>query len=891
MRKELRSRGLVAPLLATLALALPLPACAQTTDAPDLAGARDAFRAGRYDEAIGGYRSLVRSGEAFPEAVRGLAASLAQVGRYGEALTATRSAVAERPGTVELERTFGLLLLATGDREGAERSFRSAIERGAPDALLAELDLARLIHARGEHDQAAERFDRFIDVYNSGAGLDARELAAVGTALTYLGARDPALFHDAVRAYEEAIRADPADPEIKVLLGDLFLSKYDSREAGALYNEVLAQNPAHPGALLGTARRLRFDGSYESLELAEKALETNPHLVEARAFLARLYLELEDIERAESETRAALARDPESLDAWTAAAAVAHARGDDDGFRAARDRVLALDPRHAGLFNALAEVAYRSHRYADAVSFAREAIRHDPLDWEAYALLGMNLLRVGEIAEGRATLESAFEGDPFNPWVKNTLDLLDDAARFREIESPRFRFLIEEEESELLADYAVDLAEEAFDRLAARYGYEPPTPIRVEMYARHADFSVRTLGVPGLGALGVSFGSVLAMNSPAARSRGDFNWGSTLWHEISHAFTLGYTDHRVPRWLSEGLAVLDERRAREGWGADAAPDFLVAFREGRLPELERFNYGFVRPRYPRQVQHSYFLASLLCELIEEEEGFGAVRRMLDAYRDGLDTEAVFARVFGQDLEAFDGRLAAYVERRYATALAGVAGADSGAEGPDPESFHGQLQRGAALAAAGRPDEAVPHLERAKAIFPEYAGPDAPGLLLARIHRDAGRADEAARELRAYTALNENHYEARLELADLEESLGRPAAAAAAIEGTMWIFPYEAAIHTRLADLYARTGALAGAVRERRAVLALDPVDRAEALYELALAQHRAGEAEAARRTVLSALEIAPGYEAALELLLEIRGRDPEQGPRNRVSQGTTGGAA
>ena len=52
---------------------------------------------------------------------------------------------------------------------------------------------------------------------------------------------------------------------------------------------------------------------------------------------------------------------------------------------------------------------------------------------------------------------------------------------------------------------------------------------------------------------------------------------------------------------------------------------------------------------------------------------------------------------------------------------------------------------------------------------------------------------------------------------------------------------------------------------------MDPTDRAEAHYRLALALTEAGERDEARRQVLRALEIAPGYEAALELLLRIRG--------------------
>ena len=43
----------------------------------------------------------------------------------------------------------------------------------------------------------------------------------------------------------------------------------------------------------------------------------------------------------------------------------------------------------------------------------------------AWGMLGNNQLRMGQISEGRASLENSFKGDPYSVWVKNTLDLLD----------------------------------------------------------------------------------------------------------------------------------------------------------------------------------------------------------------------------------------------------------------------------------------------------------------------------------------------------------------------------------------------------------------------------------------------------------------------------------
>jgi hypothetical protein len=73
------------------------------------------------------------------------------------------------------------------------------------------------------------------------------------------------------------------------------------------------------------------------------------------------------------------------------------------------------------------------------------------------------------------------------------------------------------------------------------------------MFPDHEDFAVRTLGMPGLGALGVCFGRGVVMDSPSARAKGTFNWGSTLWHEFTHVITLGIAEQRILGGLRKGF--------------------------------------------------------------------------------------------------------------------------------------------------------------------------------------------------------------------------------------------------------------------------------------------------------------------------------------------------
>ena len=517
-----------------------------------------------------------------------------------------------------------------------------------------------------------QRFDRFIDVYNRGEATTAADLTAVAIACQYLGIADSALFQDALKALDEAAAADPNDLRPRILTGKLFLDKYDSGAANTELSAVLQLNPQHPEALLAMARRMQFDNESGASAMAQSALQMNPNMVTARIFSARGLLSAERFDDAIEEIKVALETNPASLESLAVLATAHYLRGDRTAFDQAKGRALQLNPRYADLYNTLADLLVQNRHYAQAVDFARQATIIDPQSWRGYSILGVNQLRIGDIDGGRASLETSFAGDPYDLWVKNTLDLLDTFSDYVETSTARFDLMIERPEAELLSLYLGRLAEEAYDYFEARYGYSPPTPIRIEVYPSHADFSVRTVGLAGLGALGVSFGPVIAIDSPSARPLGEFNWGSTLWHEIAHTFTLGATDFRIPRWFSEGLSVYEERRARPSWGDDTSPSFLIAHQRGMLLPVSLITDAFVRPSYPEQVIHAYYQASMVCELIERDWGFDAILGLLDGYQRGLSTAEALEDVLGIDADGFDEAFNDYIDEIFAVPLAALA---------------------------------------------------------------------------------------------------------------------------------------------------------------------------------------------------------------------------
>ena len=134
-----------------------------------------------------------------------------------------------------------------------------------------------------------------------------------------------------------------------------------------------------------------------------------------------------------------------------------------------------------------------------------------------------------------------------------------------------------------------------------KYKLKLEKPVQVEVYPDHEDFAVRTLGMPGLGALGVTFGYSVAMDSPSGRKPGTFHWASTLWHEMSHVYTLTATGHRVPRWFTEGLAVHEETAISPDWGDRLSPDVIAAIKGKKLlPDRANWTAASSTPRRPRR---------------------------------------------------------------------------------------------------------------------------------------------------------------------------------------------------------------------------------------------------------------------------------------------------
>jgi Tfp pilus assembly protein PilF len=440
-------------------------------------------------------------------------------------------------------------------------------------------------------------------------------------------------------------------------------------------------------------------------------------------------------------------------------------------------------------------------------------------------------------------------------------------------------FKFHPDEAEVLREYAVPLTREALQTLGAKYQFAPKGPLVVEIFPVHDDFAVRTLGLPGMiGALGACFGRVVTLDSPKARPPGTFSWQATLWHELAHVVTLQLSNQRVPRWLTEGISVHEEGRARPEWGRDMEVPFAAALERGETLKLKDLNAGFTKPE---TIALAYFQASLLVDHILATHGQPAVRTLLVTYGEGIEGEAAISKALGVTMDQLQTSFDKYLETRFASLRAalrpGVASQLVGdAKGIDalraaaatrPGSYAAQLAFGKALAAA-KDRAAFAPLERAASLVPMATGEDSPHFIMAQLAEELGDTARAIEQYRALLAHDHAAIDPARHLATLVTTTGDDETAALAYDRIVSLDPFDAEGHTGLGRLALKRNDAPTAMREFKAALAIGPADRAAAHCDLGESYLLAGQAADAKREALAALEIAPSFERAQELLLK-----------------------
>jgi tetratricopeptide (TPR) repeat protein len=312
--------------------------------------------------------------------------------------------------------------------------------------------------------------------------------------------------------------------------------------------------------------------------------------------------------------------------------------------------------------------------------------------------------------------------------------------------------------------------------------------------------------------------------------------------------------------------------------------FAQALDAGKVLKVRDIQEGFSDPRMWSILYHQ---SSLVVEHLIDTYGNEAWWRLLRAYGKGLETDAAFKEAFNATLDDVQTSFDARLERQYADLRRALKAPTIPEKATveqlkvlaaeNPGSFGVQMTLARALYESGTMAPAIEALERASKLVPSANGDQNPNALIAAIATKQGDTARAIRALETVVKVESSGVEAARQLAALVAPLGDEARTAAAYERVAELDPFDAQAQAAVGRYALKQKDAPRAVRALRAALAAGPADRAVAHVDLAEAFLMAGQLGDAKRETLAALEIAPSFERAQDLLLRIVNAQPAGG--------------
>ncbi|MEO8466551.1 MAG: tetratricopeptide repeat protein [Gammaproteobacteria bacterium] len=672
--------------------------------------------------------------------------------------------------------------------------------------------------------------------------------------------------------FQTAMKEYPQDVPLRVRWGELFIATHQNNEAVKLFQEAIELDGKYTPAMVGLAKVAASGFEEKTKEYAQKVIDDAPdQAAPAHLLLARAALEDGAIDAGDKELDRALAlvkkHDFSPLEVYALKASVDLLKGNVNSEWT--KRALALNAGYGEAYATPAFFYVITRRYREAIDLYRKAVEIEPDLYSAHADLGVNLLRENLIDEAQQHLQIAYRGDPYSAPVVNTLRLIDSYAgnfvvsRHEADSKPgtppnRGSILrLSKKEAPVIEPYVLDLVNRTIATYTKRYGFELKEPVVVELYPQHDDFAVRTSGLPGIGLLGVTFGYLVAMDSPARHADSDFHWGTTLWHEMAHVFTLEATHHLVPRWFSEGVSVYEEWTTGPLHGRHIPPQVFKAVGEGKFLPIADLDRGFIRPTYEQQVIVSYMQAGLTCEYIAGRFGQAGLKAMLDQFGAGKTTAQAVEAALKIAPAEFDKDFKVYVDQQLGAVV-----------GKFEPWQHALAETGEAVRAK---DWRVVAARSAEAIelFPDFVDQGSPYIAKARAHKELKETALMTSTLLEYRKRGGYDPDTLLLLAKSLTDSNRRDDSIGVLQDVLMVAPLRAEVHSQLGDQLFAAGRAADAVTEYKALVAMAPQDMADAHYRLAKAYLAASDRASSREHLLYALEIAPHYREAQQLLLEV----------------------
>lgn len=777
--------------------------------------------------------------------------------------------------------------LATGQLDAAQKALTNALEQESRNLRILWLGRQVLL-SQGRTNDAAKIVERMLELASARpwAYRDAPSLVAFGRAALLQGG-DPKRVLDKV--FEAAKQADPKCRDVYLAGGELALDKHDYALAARVFEEGLTKSPDDPDLNYGLARAFAPSDRVHMLSAAEAALRRNANHTPSLILLADHAIDAEDYPAAEKLLEQVRTIHPWHPEAWAYEAVLAHLRHESRLETEARAKALKNWPANPRVDHLIGLKLSQKYRFREGAQYQRQALGFAPDYLPAKAQLAQDLLRLGDETTGWQLVREVHQADDYDVTAYNLVSLQDTMAKYRTLTNADFIVRMSAHEAGVFGHRVLELLSRAKRSLAEKYGLKIDQPVTVEIFPETKDFEIRTFGLPdNPGYLGVCFGRVITANSPAAHPGHPVNWEAMLWHEFCHVVTLEMTRHKMPRWLSEGISVHEERQADPAWGQQ----MNAAFREMILGDdfipISRLSSAFLTAKSHQHLEFAYFESSLAVEFMVKNYGQDRLRELLIDLGNGVEINRAIEKRMAP-LDKIDAAFAAYARHLAENLAPGLDWSKPKtsqlglAENlipqwlrDNPTNYWVLMQQGQQCVDDQQWEQAKVPLKKLIELCPNSAAVTGAYRLLAQAHRALRELKEEQRALARLAELDTEASEAFLRLQELAAANKDWQAVIINSKKLLAINPLIAPPYRYLAQACEAVNDRPSAASAYRTLLLLDPPNPAEVHFSLARVLHQMQDIEA-RKHVLLALEETPRNRAALRLLLAIN-RDFPQRP-------------
>jgi tetratricopeptide (TPR) repeat protein len=281
---------------------------------------------------------------------------------------------------------------------------------------------------------------------------------------------------------------------------------------------------------------------------------------------------------------------------------------------------------------------------------------------------------------------------------------------------------------------------------------------------------------------------------------------------------------------------------------------VSALKNKKLLPVADLDRGFVRPEYPTQVLVSYYEAGKICDYIAQKWGDDAILGIVHSYAARKTTAEAIQDNLHESVDSFNREFQGWLDQQTADTV---------------RHFDEWKKTLSAVNKAGNKDEQIQQLVALRDDYPAYVGPNSAYEELAALYREMGNKAHAIEQLEKYRNLGGTSISSLKALAHMEQESGNAKEAEVTLTKLNYIYPEDEEVHRMLGNSLLTTADPSHAVREFSAVLTLKPSDTAESHYDLAKALQAAHRNSEAKDQVLLALEAAPGFKPAQQLLLQL----------------------